>query len=337
MIWTDKIPINTNIIKKILVIQFQTYSDVFLASATFETLKKSFPEAELHFLLKEPFQEIVNDHPYLDNIISFPIEKNFKYFTSRLKLFHRINKMKFDIVIDLQNNVGSSQVCLFSGAKYRIGFNDGRLSFVYNYKVLRDSEKYLASQKFDLLKPLGIIEEDWRFHFQIKKQSHAFIDKWLNEIGLKHKEFMILSPGSSLPSKKWRTSFYASLGDLIVENLGLSVVLIGTKSEQSDCHYTLEHMRNKPFIAPEMSLNQVAALLQRARLLVCNDGALNQFSCATETQTIAIFGNTFPMQKSPASIASHHHHLFKEDYPSKTDDSFGISPQDVMNKIKEIL
>ena len=334
--WTDKIPINTSLIKKILIIQFSSYSDVFLTSSIFESLKQSLPDARLYYLIKEPFLETVLEHPFIDNIITFREETGLKHYTSIIKLFKQIRSLKIDLLIDQQNSSLSKKISLFSGIKYRIGYYDSALDFAYNYNVLRDSNKYLASQKHELLKPLGISEDACKYHFQIKKDSHIFVEEWLKRIGLDNKKFVILSPGSTESFRKWRTNYFANLGDLIVETFDIPIVLIGTRKEQDDCHHVSEHMINKPFIAPEMTLNQIAALLKKSKLLVCNDSGINHFSCATDTNTIAIFGNTHPLQKSPASVFLNHHHLYKEMYPSKNDDTFGISPQEVLTKIKEI-
>ena len=335
--WTKKMPIETNEIKKILIIQFTPYSNVFLASITFETLKKSFPNSELYFLLKDPYQEIVTDHKYLDQTILFPKEKGFKYFTSRAKLFMQIRKEKFDLIIDYQADFVSKQVCFFSGAKYRIGYGINRPVYTYNYKVPVEKNKYIVLQKFDLLRPLGIESEPNSFHFCISDESTEFIDKWLKENDIKENNFILMTPGSAKAIKKWRNSYFASLGDLIIDTLNLPVVLLGSNDEQADCQRVYELMISKPIIAPEMSLNRAVALIKRSKVLICNDGCLNHVSCATDTKTIAIFGNTDPAEWSPVNLFEHHHHLYKENYPSKHDDSFGISPQSVLNKIIEII
>lgn len=335
--WTTKKPIKTHEIKKILVIQFRPFGDVFLTSAIFETIKKHFPDAKLYYLVKNPYQVTVLEHPFLDHIIPFSQEKGIKYFTNRIKLFKQIRDLKFDLIIDQQNNPGSQQLCLFSGAKYRIGYASGQFSFVYNYKVSKGPDRYTPCQRFDLLKPIGIDEEPWHFHYHIKQESQTYIDKWLQETGLENQDFIVFSPGSPVLKKKWRLSYYANLGDLIIKELGLKVVLLWAKNEYNDCQYVFEHMLNKPIMALETNLNQASALLKKAKILICNDGGINHISCATDTKTIAIFGNTNPAHWSPASVFPHHHHLFKENFPSDKDDSFGISPQDVLTKIKEIL
>jgi len=335
--WTTKKPINTHKIKKILIIQFFYYSEVFLSSVIFETLKKNFPEARLYYLVQQPNQIPVIDHPFIDNIISYPVGKGYRYFTSKYRLLEQVRSLKFDLIIDFQTNFTSSMVTLFSGANYRICYKTGKINFVYNYKVEKEFDNYLACQSFGLLKPLGLEYEQCSFYFTINEKSIDFIDEWIENNGLIGKEFIVVVPGSPVAKRKWRLSYYANLCDLIHQDLGLSVVLLWGPGERKDSRFVNNHAINKHIMAPETSLNQAAALLKRAKLLVCNDNGLAHISTTTETKTIEIFGTTNPALRSPASIFATHHYLFKENFPSEKDNSFGISPADVMAKIKEII
>ena len=56
-------------IKKICVIQLQPFGDVFLTTSYFKALKEFYPKARLTYLMKEPYQKIIRDHPYIDDVI----------------------------------------------------------------------------------------------------------------------------------------------------------------------------------------------------------------------------------------------------------------------------
>jgi len=93
--WTTKKPIDTQIIKKILVIQLRPFGDVFITSALFEPLRKAFPNAKLCLLLMEPYLSAVEGHPFIDEFITIPRLKGFKYFTNdnRAEIKKEINKL----------------------------------------------------------------------------------------------------------------------------------------------------------------------------------------------------------------------------------------------------
>jgi len=329
---------NLESIRKVLVIQFRPFGDVFISSVIFETLKKKMPEAELHYLVFHPYQVTVLEHPFIDHVIPFKIEKGLKYYISRLILWKKIAGYKFDLVIDLQNNPGSQLITFFSGAKYRLGYQHGQFSFMYNYRSQEGGARYSASLRFDILKPLNIKEEKWRFYYFVTNDSIQYINQWLQNIGLYHHEFVVMSPGSPMDWKKWSLEYYAQLADMIVDQLQLPIILLWAKNEKEDCLRIANLMKNKSYLAIDTSLNQAAALLQKTKLLICNDGGINHISCATETTTIAIMKVYMVKNWSPAPFFSHHHHVVNEKYVfTKGDHTFGVSPKMVFQKICEVL
>lgn len=324
-------------IRKILVIQFEVFGDVFLTTSIFESIKKKYPQALVHYLVREPYHITIQDHPFIDEIITFPKCKGFKYFVERLKLFRRIRSLKYDLIIDQQNNPGSQQVTLFSGAKYRLGYTHGQMTFVYNLLAEVGEDRYTPSKRFDLLKPLGIKEQPWKFHYTILPQSDTYIDQWLGSTQLTKNEFIVISPGSPSRKKKWNLQSFATVADRIIRELKIPVVFLWAPNEWDEVQSVMELMQEEALAAPHTSINQACSLIQHSMMLLCNDGGMNHFAVATETKTLALFGNTNPLPWSPAPYFKTHHHLFNPDFPSMTDDTFGISTDEVFNKIREII
>jgi ADP-heptose:LPS heptosyltransferase len=335
--WTTKKPINIHSIKKILIIQFEPFGEVFLTSAILEPIKKKIPNAEIYFLTKEPYHITIHSHPFLDKILKIKAGRFCKNIINNTKLFKFIYDNKFDLIIDQQNNLLSHIICLISKATIKIGYQNNLCKHCYNYHIIPSESQYKAIQKFDLLQPLGISNENWRFYVTISQKSEKYIYDWLEKNDLDTKKFIVFSPGSPFISKQWNLKYYSLLGDLIFEKFHLSVILLWAENEYIDCQYIYDNMKHKPIIAPSTTINQALALLNKTEILICNDGGINHLSCATETKTIAIFGTTNPDIWSPAIIFEHHHHLYKENFPSDNDDSFGISPHDVLNKIDAII
>ena len=336
--------INKNDIKRILIIRYKTFGDVFISTSIFETLKKHIPEAKIYYLVQEPYHLVALNHPFLDEIITFKKVNGIDYLLSRLKLILHIRRFNFDLVIDYQNNPGTRQISFLSGAKYRIGNNYGTFHKLNNYLIEEPQNRYSGSLKFDMLEPLGINEDKWKFHFNIDDNSQKYIDEWLVNKNITHKNFIVITPGSAVEEKVWRLKYFSELGDMIHTKFGLPIVLLYAPSELHYCQIVSEHMKYKPILSEELDIVRAVALVKRAKLLICNDSAINHISCATQTDTIAIFGNTDvekahkklnPKKWSPHSIFPNHHLLYSGDIPSK-DDSFGITPINVINKINEI-
>jgi len=331
--------INASKIRKICIIPMEQLGDVLMTTSICEALKKYLPHSEIHFIVYEPQHLLLDKHPYIDKTYILVKKKGWKYVVNRIKSFLYMLVSRFDVVIDYHNNKTTQIYCLLSMAKYRIGIKRTRFTFAYNYKPDRGKLRYAACEMFDLLTPLGIAEQPFKYYYHISDDSYQFTDTWLSIVGLKNKDFVIFSPGTRVETKKWRGDYYALLGDMVQAELGFPIILLYAQNELADCEFIYSQMTHKPIMATDYvkNLNRVAALLTKTKLLICNEGGLNHFSCATETTTIALFNHSYIPQKcSPAQVFSHHHHIYNPDYKSN-DGSFGIKPEDVLMKIKEIL
>lgn len=322
-------------IKKILVIQLGPFGDVLLTTAYFETLKKEFQKAKIHYLVKEPFHKIIRNHPFIDKIIRIPKKTGTKYFFERLKKIKSIRKERYDVVIDQQNKPSTKQIVFFSKAKYRVGYKDSRFDFVYNLKSERKPEKrYSPAMRFDILRELGVDYQNFKLYFDVNESDFNYIDSWLNEKSIK--EYVVISPGSPVPKKMWSLDRYAELADLIQTELRIPVVLVWGPKEIDTVNIVADKMKTEPFIAPPTDLHQLGALLKKSVLLICNDGGVNHLAVATETNTLAIFGTTSAEVWSPATIFKSHHHISGKQNNS-LDNDFGLNTIDVFKKVKELI
>jgi ADP-heptose:LPS heptosyltransferase len=322
-------------IHKILIIQYQPFGDVLLNTGYLPALRKKFPDAKIDYLVKSKYKIILENNPYLDEIVDFEDGKGLHYIPERIRLLRRIRKSNYDLVIDQIRGTGSAQMTLFSGARYRLGFKHQKYAFLYNIKAERESIRYYSSMKFDTLKPLGIEEEAHKLYFYVRPESEQYINHWIKSSGLQNRKLICISPGSPVKKKKWNLHSYAKLGDLILENTESKVIVLWAPNEKPDADQLFNLMKHKPIMAPPTDLSQAAALLKKSSLLICNDGGLNHLSVATETPSIAMFGIIKPTRWS-AVIFEGHYHFFNEKHDSSEDDTFGIDPQDVYKKVMEI-
>src|SRR5437764_5510377 len=81
---------------KILVIRFSSIGDIVLTSPVVRCIKKQIPAAEIHYLTKSPYREIIENNPYI--AAKHFITNDFGEIISSLK------KEKFDFIVDLHNN-----------------------------------------------------------------------------------------------------------------------------------------------------------------------------------------------------------------------------------------
>ncbi len=321
-------------IKKILIIQYEPFGDVLLNTGYLPFLRKKFPEAHIVVLVRHPYSTVLEGNPDIDELMVFRQGKGLGYIFSRLGVFLRVFRRRFDLVLDQMRGTGSAQMTFFSFARYRIGWKNSRLKFVYNVRVSEGEPRYSGALKFDLLKPLGITQQPFKLFYHIKDESLEYIDDWLRD--KISGEFVCIAPGSPVPKKKWNPESYAQAADGIVERLGLPVVLLGGPAELDDMRKVASLAKCEALIAPPTDLNQAAAMLKRAKLLLCNDGGMNHLCVTTGTPALSIFGNTKPINWCP-SMMGNYRCLFNPNHPKDDENRFGITPEMVVNMIVEMI
>ena len=85
---------------KILIIRFSSIGDIVLTTPVIRCLKKQYPEAAIHYATKKQYVSLLEANPYLTKIHAFE-DKQLP------DLMDRLDAEKFDLIIDLHNNLRS--------------------------------------------------------------------------------------------------------------------------------------------------------------------------------------------------------------------------------------
>ncbi|MBN1779549.1 glycosyltransferase family 9 protein [bacterium] len=323
-------------IHKILIIQYQPFGDVLLNTGYLPYLRKRFPDAKIDFLVRRPYHVVLENNPYIDELVVFDNHHGWRYYRNRLKLEKEIFGRRYDLVIDQIRGSGSAMFTLLSGAKYRLGYSNMRWKSFYNIRVRRGDNRYYSYLKFELLKPLGIEEGPHELYFHVSQESIKTINSWMHNEKLHQSRIVCFSPGSPVKRKKWNIAHYARLADLVVKHTGRQVILLWGPGEKEDAETMMQLMNTPAVMAPPTDFSQAAALLQKCELLICNDGGINHLAVAVKTPSLALFGSTNPLKWCPMHLKIHEC-LHNPEVNSRTDDTFGISPESAFKKAEQML
>lgn len=110
-----------------------------------------------------------------------------------------------------------------------------------------------------------------------------------------------LCPGSTNSrAKRWPAERYAALADMLIEEAGADVVLVGAREELEVTREVVALMRREPIVLTgETDLAQSIAVLGRADLLVTNDTGPAHIAAALGRPVVVIFGPTNPLTTRP--------------------------------------
>ena len=116
---------------KILLVQLSFLGDTILSTPVIAGLKQIFPKSTISMLTTPISSDLVKNDPFIDEVIIYDKRKKDKGLLKLIQKSHQIRIKKFDIVYSLHRSHRTSTLLYLSGIPKRIGFKDGKMSFLY--------------------------------------------------------------------------------------------------------------------------------------------------------------------------------------------------------------
>ena len=288
---------------RILAIKLSALGDVILATPSFRALRENFPTAQIAVLVATPFRSILQNCPYINQIIEIPLKNRGYKDIWQVSAFLR--KLNFDIVVDLQNNRRSHLLAYLSACNRRYGYDNGKFSFLLNRKIkeLKSALSPIEHQGRSL-KLLDI--ESVREDLELWPKDCDKI--WVEDFLKKHKKDKTacliginIGASSTWSSKRWAVeNFIALFGKL--QGVGFEVVVTG-KGRDKELVRRLKQLAKIDFIdaVDETQIMQLACLIKRCNVYITSDSAALHIAYAMKTPVVALFGPTDSRRHAIAS------------------------------------
>jgi len=316
-------------LEKILIIKPSALGDVVLALPALSALRRNFPDAKISWLVRPEFAPLLENHPYLTEII--PFDRKFlgkawyhpKAFAALVSLTRRLRRSKFDAVFDLQGLFRTACLAWLSGCKKRFGMANARehAHLFYTHKIEQDNDCiHLVDYYLKIIKAAGATDPCLGFpqgevsrsdklapaqagvKFELPVEPHIrdSVGNLLASYNIKFGEYIVFVPGSTHHSKCWPIERFAALADRISSRFGLPIIAVGTESESSIIEaikdLTDVHIIN---FAGQTSLAELVALLKDAKLVVSNDTGPGHIAAALGTPLVLMYSWSNPARIAP--------------------------------------
>lgn len=277
---------------KILVIQTAFIGDVVLALPVPQSLRKKFPESEIHFLLRKGNESLLDNHPSIDRVWIWDKNNHKNY--GLIKLIQELRKERFDLVINLQRFFSSGLFTVCSGAKKSLGFIKNPLSFLFSKSYphiigSKTDKAYLheTERNLSLLTDFVQVQHTIKPELFPSKSDYDKISKYVPDGPL-----FVLAPASVWFTKQYYQDGWKSLA-LHLSKIG-TVVTVGGKNDIPFCNTILDSIPNGKNLAGSLSFLETAALMTHAKRVFANDSAPLHFASAVNAPVTAVFCSTIP-------------------------------------------
>jgi heptosyltransferase-2 len=213
-----------------------------------------------------------------------------------------------ELVVSFTRSFTSAATCYLGRVPERVGFADSAGAFLYTKKVNRPPSRkvHLTDVYCRLAEALGLGIVSRLPRLEPLPEDLARGEEAIRRKGVRAAGFVCLFPGARYgPSKRWQSARFALLGDAVVANLGLDVVLLGGREDRQACADVRSQMtRRSVDLAGECGFSALVGCLALSRAVVANDSGGMHLAGALGVPVVGLFFSTDPEWTGPRSPKS---------------------------------
>jgi heptosyltransferase-1 len=277
--------------------------DVLHGLPTLVTLKETFPEWEVDWLVERRWSELLQQNPCLTRVIEVNTVKwrraplagtTWREFR---KATQELQERNYDYALDLQGSIKSGVACGLSGAAQVIGLDRPWLreppaSLLYSRRVAAAGAAHVVEANLALAKEMGALRPVIQFPLP-QGDDRAVPPE------LRGRSFAVINPGAGWAAKQWPASAYAEVCDELEERFALPTAINCGPGESA----LAEEVRSRCHRAhPRTFAGNLAgliALLRGTRLMIGPDTGPLHLAAALGVPTVALYGPTDPKRNGP--------------------------------------
>ncbi|QBD82026.1 glycosyltransferase family 9 protein [Ktedonosporobacter rubrisoli] len=301
---------------RFLLVRPGNLGDMVLATPIVRAIKASVPGAHITMLVPPWASEVVKRHPDVDEILECPFPSSRvasqTWLESFKLLFHTARRLRdgqYSMGINLRPRFWWGAALLYlANIPYRIGFNVGSvehfLTTALPYERLTHATASCLTLAGAGIQKLGYpaleqpyTPERYPFYFVPTAEEQQWAAERLEAEGIDLSvPLIIVHPGTGALIKLWRASGWSScitaLSRALREPRPVQIVLTGSPGERALLKEVARGTPARTTIISDTTVGQLAALQQRAQLVLGVDSGPLHLAIAQGTPTVQIFGPT---------------------------------------------
>jgi heptosyltransferase I len=300
----------------ILIVKLSAIGDVIHTLPALNAIRAHYPDAHITWLVEEAAADLVVGHRALDRVL---ISRR-KAWMHRLRGADRWETLKeirtflrdlrdtrYDMIIDFHALLKSGVMVGLARGTRKIGFDRGMQHQEHSYLFLNerippvDMEVHALTRGLMLLNAIGIPTPSVDYDIPFGEADKLAARTLLNVQGVAgNRPLVAINPVALWETKLWLNDRFAALAGRLVRENDVDVVFTGGPADRPVID-TIVSMMTAPAsnFAGRTNLKVLAALYQKAAVLVTTDTGPMHLAAAVGTPVVALFGPTAPWRTGP--------------------------------------
>ena len=290
--------------KRVLLVRLDhRVGEALLTTPLFDRLRAANPGCEVHVLVHPKMRRVLEGHPHVTKLWDF--ERQQLWLGALAPFLRAVRRERFDAVVNCGNwdavSVTSAAVArLAGGAGCVVGPANFPSGWLMDVSVpAAPGEPSEAFQRAHLLAPLGAADAPARLSFRSPKPGDA-VTAFASSLSGR---VAVVNPGGRLGERRVPAEVFAAGARAMLERGVTPVVTWGPGEEamaDAVCAACPGAVR-----APPTSIDELAFLMSKAALTLCNNTGPMHLAVAVGCPTLALFFR-MPIDRWGHAYAPHH-------------------------------
>lgn len=315
---------------RILLIRPDHLGDLVLTTPVLHALKSHLPNATIIMMVGPWSSEVVARHPAIDRLLLCPFpgfqrtpQKPLAPYKVLFSVAQQLRRGHYDLAINLRPDFWWGAALLYlAHIPHRLGyaiapstpflsralpFQSPEPATVSNLRLVNAAIELLGNPPLE--EPYT--PERYPLEFTPTPAEQTRVNERLAQEGIAtDAPFVVIHPGTGAAVKLWRNEAWAAsasaLPELLTSPAPVRIILTGSQSERPMLEEIARDMTSPPLLITDLTVGQMTAVLQRAKLVLGVDNGPLHLAVAQRTPTIHIFGPTDPCIFGPWGTPGRH-------------------------------
>lgn len=201
--------------------------DIILATSFLDSVKKKYPNSSIDFLIKKEFSPLLQNHPYINNVIELDKSEGLK---GLINLGKYLKHQGYYKVFDIHNVFRSKILSFFFKRKIFFQIKKPRLKrfMLFNLKLNFFKKDFSHIRMYHSI--LEDIHSFPRTSLYVSSDEKNRAKSFLKKEGV-DQEFICIVPGAAWKQKQLPVDKYNELIDTLNKKFAFKIVLLGSKND----------------------------------------------------------------------------------------------------------
>ncbi len=291
----------------ILVARLDHIGDVLMTTPAIAALRTAHPGARIDVLASAQGRAALVGNPHVDRVFEAEAPwyeprrgRSLPPLRSARAVARELRARAYDWAFDMRGDPRVVFFYLLPAARRRFGFSGLGLESLLTDTVPYDRSRGFLDLSLDLARTAGAVPITRRPVFAVSEERRRGAEVLLREaVKETSRPVALLAPGSNRPQARWAAERFARVADGLAAG-GFATALVGSSADREATSSVVSAAKSRiSDLTGRIDLAGLAALLERASVLVTNDSAPAHVAAAVGCPAVVVFGPSDPAVSFP--------------------------------------